>query len=593
MSLNLFSKNDTILLKRAASYVKPYKALFLIAFFCILCGVGISMAQPLIWAKLITSLFDQSYSGLLFIIRYMLLLFTLSIIIGFAQSFFFSTLNERMIYDIKRDMFAKVLNLPVKAFDDMRTGEFMSRLNNDAGVIAHVITSQLLNSIIDVLRVIIVGVIMFSISVKLSLVILFAFPFNYVIFFYFGKIIRKRQAAIAKINDTYFSIVQESVSGVREIKSLGIKHNANERFLKVTNMLKNKNIKLSIIGNVSNSSSQVVKYVTEIIAIFFGFYLIKIGEIKIEMFIAFMGYTEMFSASLMALTSLNSNIQEALVSVGRIFGLLDNLNYSQEKYGNSNELAINGEIFFDNVSFGYDTKMEVLKDVSFSLKPNRKIALVGGSGVGKTTIINLLLKFYEPSKGAICIDGYNISDFNEDTLRTLISVVRQEPFLFNMSIKDNLLLANSFATMEELINACTFAYIHDFIMLLPMGYDTIVGERGVNFSGGQKQRFAIARAVLKKSKIILFDEATSALDNESQYAIKKAIDKLAKEKTLLIIAHRLFTIIDADEIIVMDNGGIVGVGSHSLLLENNAIYARLYKAEVETISMNHQNTVVS
>jgi ATP-binding cassette subfamily B protein len=286
----------------------------------------------------------------------------------------------------------------------------------------------------------------------------------------------------------------------------------------------------------------------------------------------------------MSLSELNSSVQQALVSIKRIFELLNNMNYPIEKFGKLDIKTIRGEIEFEKVCFNYGTKQKIINDISFTIKPNKKIAFVGKSGVGKTTLFNLLLKLYDPVSGRIKIDDMYLEDYSEETLRKHISVVRQTPFLFNMSLKENLLLANPQASNDELIEACNSAQIHRHIISLPRGYDSIVGEGGINFSEGQKQRIAIARALLKKSKIILFDEATSALDNESQYAIKKSIDAVSKNHTIIIIAHRLFTVIDADEIIVFNRGKIVGIGTHVTLLNSNSIYKQLYKKEIDTIN---------
>lgn len=593
MKLNPLSIKDFNLLKRTAGYVRPYKLRFLLAFICVLSGIGFGLAQPLIWAKLLTGLFGQNYAIVITMVGYMVVFFLLTTIIGFGQSYIFSTLNQKMIFDIKRDMFSKILNLPVQAFDNMRAGEFMSRLNNDASVIANIITGQFLGSIINILKVVIIGAAMISISIKLSLVAACSFPCTFLIFVYFGKIIRKRQAEIAKLNDSYFSTIQESVVGIREIKCLGIKSNILNKFVGLGEQLKEKGIKIGILDSISGVSSQTVTFTTQILLTVLGFYLIVKGQLKVEMFIAYISYSEQFSGSLMALTRLNSTIQQALVSIGRIFGLLDNLSYSVEKYGKTTMAVLKGEIKFENIYFNYDSRGDVLKGISFTIKPNRKVAFVGVSGVGKTTFLNLLLRFYDPSKGSIKIDNINIENFDECSLRNLISIVRQDPFLFKMSIKDNLLLGSPRASMQEIIDACTSAYIHEYIISLPLGYDSEVGERGVNLSCGQKQRIAIARAILKKSKIILFDEATSALDNESQYAIKKAIDTLAINHTIIIVAHRLFTVIDADEILVMDNGKIAGIGTHETLMNNNTIYNRLYKTEVDTINKNQEVTLLT
>lgn len=586
LKLNLLSKADFSLVKRAMEYVKPYKIRFLVAFLLVLSGIGFGLVQPLISAKLLASFFDKNYGNMITMVMYMGLFFVFSTIVQYMQQYVFSTLNQNMIYDIKSDMFSKILDLPIKAFDNMRAGEFMSRLNNDASVISNVITGQFLNSIVDVFKVLIIGVVMFFVSVKLSLLVFISFPLTYFSFKYFGKILRKKQGEMAKINDSYFSNIQESVGGIREIKCMGIKPYQLNAFLLLGEKLKDKGIKLGIINAGVNVFSATVQIATEVLIILVGFYLVSKGELTVVMYLACASYVQKFGQSLMALTKLNSSIQQALVSIKRIFELLDNMNYSVEKFGKVDVVSVKGEIKFENVYFNYDDNAKVLEGISFIINPNRKVAFVGGSGVGKTTLLNLLLRFYNPLQGNIEIDGINIADYSEESLRRHISVVRQETFLFNMSLKENLLLADPHATMEEMITACTSAHIHEHIASMPMGYDTIVGERGVKFSGGQRQRVAIARAILKRSKIILFDEATSALDNESQYAIKKAIDTLANNHTIIIIAHRLFTVIDADEIIVFDKGEIAGIGTHETLLNGNYVYQKLYKTEVETININ-------
>ena len=584
MKFNPFSRDDINLFKRTSNYVKPYKVRFMLAFFCVLSGVVFGLVQPLIWAKILGGLFSKNFTILITMVEYMILFFVLNTIVEFLQSYIFSSLNQKIIFDIKRDMFTKILNLPIKAFDNMMPGEFISRLNNDASVISKIITDQLLNNIVNVLKVLIIGVVMFSISVELSLVVLIAFPCTYFLFLFFGKIMRKKQSEIAKLNDSYFGNIQESVLGIREIKCMGIKNTKLRKFMLMGDVLKEKSINIGILNSISGVFSGSIEFVTELLLILLGFYIITKGQLGVEIYIAFAAYSGMFNNSLMEITKLNSSIQQALVSIGRIFELLDNLNFSVEKFGKVNKNQILGEIKFENVCFDYNNNINVLKGITFNIKPNKKVAFVGASGVGKTTLSNLLMRFYDVSSGSIKIDDVNIEDYDEDSIRRHISAVRQEPFLFNMSIKENLLLSKPDATMEEIIASCTSAYIHDHIVSMPLGYDSIVGERGVNFSGGQRQRIAIARAILKKSKIILFDEATSALDNESQYAIKNAIDLLAKCHTVIIIAHRLFTVIDADEIIVLKDGKIVGIGSHEILLNNNVTYNKLYKNEVDTIN---------
>ena len=272
------------------------------------------------------------------------------------------------------------------------------------------------------------------------------------------------------------------------------------------------------------------------------------------------------------------------VSLKRIDEILNNKLYKDEKYGNINLDEVKGNIEFKDVKFKYKNDEDyTLKGLNLKLETNKKIAIVGKSGNGKSTLFNLLLRYFDATTGEITLDGINIEDLTEKCLRNNISIIRQSPFLFNLSILDNFKLVKKDITLEEVRNVCQKAYIDDYIMSLPNGYETVIGEGGVNLSGGQKQRLAIARTLLLNTKIILFDEATSALDNESQKYIKKTIDNLVKDHTIIIVAHRLSTIIDADIINVIDKGKLVGSGTHNELLKNNKVYKTLYNTESNSI----------
>ncbi|WP_415294169.1 ABC transporter ATP-binding protein, partial [Clostridium perfringens] len=274
-------------------------------------------------------------------------------------------------------------------------------------------------------------------------------------------------------------------------------------------------------------------------------------------------------------------LQQVFVSMERIFDLMDNLSYEKQIFGDIDISKVEGNIAFENVCFKYNEN-DIIKNATFNIRANSKIAIVGDSGSGKTTIFNLLLRFYDISSGKITIDNIDISDFNENSLRNNISIVRQEPFMLNLTIKENLLMVNNKASDNELINACRQANIHDYIMSLPEQYNTVISGNSANISGGQKQRLSIARAILKNSKIILFDEVTSGLDNISQRFIQDSIDNMSENHTVIVIAHRLSTIINSDLIIVIENGEIIGCGKHNKLIKENSKYRELYNAEFKT-----------
>ena len=551
-----------------------------------LLGIAIGLIQPFLWAKVLSSLFSKNSNQLITIIVYQIVLFILQIIIGHLQAYLFATLNQKIVFDLKQDLFKKILDLPIKAFDEMRAGEFTSRLQGDSFTIADILTNQFLNTLVDFVKVVVIGIVIFKISVPLALIVISGFPISAMIFIFFGSKIRFKNKELALLTDDYISCIQESVSGIREIKNLWIKKERLNDFLSIIDKIKNKVVVINIFSTIAGSLNQTVSFAVQVAGISVGGYLIFKGSLSLEYFIAFSTYSSQFSTSIMNITRLNSTIQKALTSIERTFGLIDNLNYSKEVFGSRRVKNIKGIVTFDNVSFKYNDNDNdsVLNQVSFKIQKNKKTAIVGLSGGGKSTIFNLLLKYYEPNSGRILIDNIDIRDFDEQSLRKAVSVVRQDIFLFNLSIKENFLLANLEASDDEIEKACKSANIHDFITKLPNGYNSKIGENSVNLSGGQAQRIAIARAILKNSPIILFDEATSSLDNESQYFVKSSIDELSKGHTLIIIAHRLLTIIDADEIFIVDNGKIIDKGTHSQLILNNDIYKRIYKAELDTLS---------
>ena len=278
--------------------------------------------------------------------------------------------------------------------------------------------------------------------------------------------------------------------------------------------------------------------------------------------------------------NLTQTYQKLVVSLGRVNEILENRLYEDEKFGDKEIKGSKGIIEFKNVTFGYPKEPITLKNFNLTIEPNKKIAIVGKSGQGKSTVFNLLTRVFDPANGSILLDGINISELTEDDLRKHISIIRQEPFVFNKSIKENFQLINKKIRLKEIREYAKMAYLDDYIMSLPKKYDTVLGEGGVNLSGGQKQRLSIARTLAKKSKVILLDEATSALDNSSQEYIKKTIDNLVKDHTVVIVAHRLSTIMDADIIHVVDGGKIIASGTHKELMKKCKIYKDLYKTEL-------------
>lgn len=586
MKQHKLTKKDMLCLKRAFSYIIPYRVKFAIAIICILSNIGLGLIGPFLWGKILQYLFSSTYKTCVVCIFCSFIVDVFLIAMSYIQSYIFASLNQNIIFNVKKDIYNSMLHLPIKAYDDIDNGEFMSRLHGDAGQVSNIITNTFVNVIISIIRVFAVGISIFCINVKLGLVVLITFPISYYVSHVYGKKIRKKNKEIATERDNYFARTDEDIRGIREIRGLGIEKRRFKEYLENSNVLKNKTINIFALESFSNFLSNGINVLVRGALILIGSRLVINHTLSISLFITFMTYASQFTGSLLEISRANLNIQQVMTSLERIFLMIDGMGYRPINHGEKSLSNIKGNIEFQNVRFSYTKEVEVIHDVSLCIASNKRTAFVGSSGSGKSTLFNLLLGFYEPSAGSIMIDKVDLSKLKPEELCKHIAVVRQEPFLFRMSIKENLLLAKPDATQKEIEEVCRQAYIDEFIEGLPDKYETNLGENGLTLSGGQRQRLAIARALLKNSKIILFDEATSALDNESQFYIKKVMDNIAKTHTVITIAHRLSTIIESDIIYVLNNGKIAGSGSHQELLSSNIIYGKLYKKEVDLINTN-------
>lgn len=491
----------------------------------------------------------------------------------------YNYLEIKFTKNVSKDLYHKVSSLPVFAFEKMGIGEIINRVYTDPDRVMELLRS-LIRLICKSLVVIFVIVMCFSISIVLGLeVVIFGFIMGFISYKFFPKI-KNTQSEIKKDSDEYVRCATENVTGIREIKALGIKKRMEKiMFYKIDSLFnKTKRIKRYEVAyyNINNFIYFLLQF---IILASCGYFVVQ-GKIAYSIFIVIESYIWRIDDVVESLSDFGVNYNKIKVSLTRIDEIINNKLYSDEKFGKKKLDNIKGIIEFKNVSFRYnDEEDNVLRDLNLRINPNKKIAIVGKSGNGKSTLFNLLLRYFDSSEGIISIDGVNIKNLTEKSLRNNISIIRQAPFLFNMSIVDNLRLVKEDASLDEIKDVCRKAYIDEYIESLPNGYDTIIGEGGINLSGGQKQRLAIARTLLINTKIILFDEATSALDNKSQEYIKRTIDDLVKDHTVIIVAHRLSTIRDADVINVIDKGQLVASGSHDSLLNESSVYRELYSTE--------------
>lgn len=491
----------------------------------------------------------------------------------------YNYLEIKFIQNVSMDLYKKIDSLPAKAFEDIGVGEFINRLYNDPDRVMELL-AKLIKLTCKSLAVVIILFLAFSISFVIGIeVIVFGFAMGFISTKYFPRI-KKTQEEIKKQSDAYVKVATENITGIREIKSLGIKKNIEENIKNQLSGLFASTKKIKNYEAWYYSLNNLSYFILQLIILFTaGYYFIQ-GKITYATFIMLEMYIWRIDEVVESISEFGVSYNKVTVSLKRIGEIIDNKLYEDEKFGDKVLVNNKGVIEFKNVKFKYSEEEDyTLTGLNLKLLPNKKIAVVGKSGNGKSTIFNLLLRYFDTTKGEILIDGVNIKDLAEESLRNNISIIRQAPFLFNLSIIDNFKLVKKDVTLKEVREYCKRAYIDDYIMSLPKKYDTVIGEGGINLSGGQKQRLAIARTLMLNTKIILFDEATSALDNESQEYIKKTIDNLVKDHTVIIVAHRLSTIVDADVINIIDKGKLESFGTHDELLKKSKVYQTLYSNE--------------
>jgi len=538
----------------------------------------ISAILPLLSAKVILNITNEVINQLVISALVVFFIEIILYVMYYFKSFFYRRIYQKTLINIQKSLAKEILNLEIAEIDKNSSGLFIDRLNKDtqdiAGLfmeytywISYIITN--------------VGV-LFTVFVLNKYLFVYALISSIVVFIINRKRIAKQyevQKELKVLQESKTGLTSELVRGIRDIKVL----NANNTILKQTNEKIEETTKKEVkIINIRNSYSYVentTKSILDLGFIIIGCFLYNKALLTIPIFVIIYNYQPKIKNLLNGIVQLSEYNKKFSVSANRVFEVIDNEKFEKEKFGNVEIKKLEGNITFENVSFGYD-KTKIINNMSFEIKPNERIAFVGKSGAGKTTIFSLITRLYKTNKGKILLDGNNINDLTCSTIRDNMSIITQNPYIFNFSIKENLLMAKENATMKEIREACKLACIDDYIMSLPDKYNTMVGENGVILSGGQKQRIAIARALLMKTEIILFDEATSALDNETQSKIQEAINNLKGEYTILIVAHRLSTIIDSDRIFVVEDGKIVDSGSHKELLEKSEIYKNLYNKDI-------------
>ena len=555
-------------------YLLKIKKLIILIFIAYGVLSVINIFSPIINAKLLTSLTNFNLNEAY---KYTFIFFAisiLSVLINKLAIKLLGKIHEKLLYDIRYDIIQRLFKLKMKNFDEIPSGKFQERIKNDPEGIFSVFSVVQYNIFNIITEVFMLAYVMY-----LNIIIGLIYILGIIIIYFYEKYAYEKFEKLeeeSKIQrEKSGTILNEILRGIRDIKLLGITNKVNKMTSETLDKQSKLDTKISISRMNIYNTTEIVKDILIFIIIFLGIFLININKLTLTTFlIIFMYRNEIFSL-VFSYTSLKEYLVKYKVAKNRIMELFDNKKFPIETYGNESIDNIKGEIEFKNVSFAYNKK-EIIHNVSFKVNSLEDVALVGKSGSGKSTLFNLLTKSYDNYEGIITIDGVDIKKLNQKTLIDSISIISQNPYIFNLSIKDNLKLIDKNITDDDIINACKTARIHDFIETLPDKYNTLLGEGGVNLSGGQKQRLAIARALLKQSKILLFDEATSSLDNITQDEIQTAIKSISKNFTIITIAHRLSTIINSNKIYLLEEGNIIACGTHKELLKSNTYYKELY-----------------
>ena len=536
---------------------------------------------------LVRSFNDFVFSGdkpevLIKICLLILFAFLFKNIFGYLQGYFMAFVEYASMKDLRDDAYKHLHKLPIGYFKSERVGNIISRFTNDVNIIQLSISTTFSNLIKEPLTIIVFLGIAISISWQLSLFAFIIVPIASLIIAWIGNKLKKQTRILQTKLADITSVLQETISGVKIVKAFGMEHFENQRFMNETKSYFKLVLKTVRIRNLSSPITEILSVIIGAVIIYYGGILVLVDRtLNASEFLGFLFAIFQMMPPIKELGSVNNRIQEASAAADRIFEITD-IEPHIKNVPNAIQLKdFKNEIVFKNVSFKYeDSDVKVLDNLNFSVKRGEIIALVGPSGGGKSTLADLIPRFYDPTEGQIILDGNNIKDVSIESLRSKMGIVTQETFLFNTNIAENIAYGLTNYPMDKIIEAAKTANAHNFINEMAQGYDTIIGERGVKLSGGQRQRLTIARALLKNPEIMIFDEATSALDNESEILVQEAIERLMLNRTTFVIAHRLSTIRNATNILVLDRGRIIQQGTHDkLIAEEKGLYKKLYEMQ--------------
>lgn len=575
------------------SYLAKYKLSIIIVFIFAIGSVTFSVIGPKILGKATTEIFNGLVgkvsgegSGIDFeaikrILIVLVILYIVSAIFSFVQGYVMSGISQKVAYNLRDELVKKINRLPMKYFDTRTHGEVLSRFTNDIDTLAMSLNQSLTQIITSVTTLVGVLIMMLTISVLMTVSALVVIPISlFIISFVIKKsqkYFKSQQEYLGNVNGQ----VEELYGGHTVVQAFNGEEESIKEFNKINNKLYDSAWRAQFLSSIMQPIMMFVGNLSYVVVSILGGYLVIKNRIEVGDIQSFIQYVRSFNQPIAQMAQISNQLQSTAAAAERVFEFL---NEEEEDVTVENPVSIEGlegRIDFENVKFGYDKNRTIIKDFTAHVKPGQKVALVGPTGAGKSTMIKLLMRFYDVNSGAILVDGHNVKDFNRGELRELFGMVLQDTWLFSGSIKENIRYGRLNASDDEVINAAKAAHVHHFIKTLPDGYNMLLNEESSNISQGQKQLLTIARAILADPKILILDEATSSVDTRTELLIQKAMDNLMEGRTSFVIAHRLSTIRNADLILVINDGDIVEQGNHEELLAKDGFYANLYNSQFE------------